>query len=267
MGRLRRSDRPTRDDGVTGRRDDGVTGRVSRIRSHPVTPSPSHPVRTAAGLVPFTFGVLILAGCGGLNQTMGIDPLLGGPPLRPATAAAPIPSAPAPLPVLPLPPTNSSLSTAALAAGAPRPLDNGQDLRIGSPIGSAGNDGWARQGSGSSNQDSQIRRMADSSGAILQPPQPIAEPPPKRDSVPVSNPGSLRGSSATVTTFEQAERELKTRGVLLQRLQAVGQNGEWTCRCSMPNPQNPRIHRTYEAQASDPVAAIRAVLEQIDKEQ
>ena len=118
MGRLRRSDRSTRDDGVTGRRDDGVTGRISRIRSHPVTSSPRHPVSTVAGLVPFTFGVLVLAGCSGLNQTLGIDPLLGGPPLRPATTAGAIPSAPGPLPVLPLPATNSTLSTAALAAGA-----------------------------------------------------------------------------------------------------------------------------------------------------
>jgi hypothetical protein len=215
----------------------------------------------------FTFGVLVLAGCTGLNQTMGIDPLLGGPPVRPATTAVPVPSNPASLAVLPLPATNSTLSTAALAAGAPRPLDNGQDLRIGSPIGSAGNDGWARQGSGSSNQDSEIRRMADSSGVLLQPPQLIAEPPPKRDLVPVSNPGALRGSSATVTTFEQAEKELKARGALLQRLQVVAQSGEWTCRCSMPNPQNPRIQRTYEATRSDPVAAMRAVLEELDKGQ
>ena len=107
---------------------------------------------------------------------------------------------------------------------------------------------------------------------LLQPPQPITEPLPKRDLVAVSNPGALRDSSATVpsslsgiTTFEQAKRELEARGALWQRLDMV--DGEWKFSCSIPNRQNPRIRRTYEFKASDPIAAIRAVLEQLDKEQ
>src|SRR5207245_2800226 len=164
-------------------------------------------------LLAFTIGTGMLAGCSDFGQSLGFDPLLGGPPVRPATAGAvPLP-APAPLPALPLPAANSTLSTAALAAGAPRPLDNGQDLRIGSPIASTGKDGWGRQGSGSSNQDSEIRRMADSSGVTLQPPQPITEPLPKRDIATVSNPGPLRNSPAVpssgVSTFEQAKKELE----------------------------------------------------------
>jgi len=234
--------------------------------------------------LPFAFGVISLAGCSGFNQTAGIDPLLGGPPLRPATVAVSTP--PTPLPVLPLPTANATLSTAALAAGTPRLLDNNQDLRIGPPAGTVGNDGWAKQGLGNSNQESEIRRMADSTGATLRPPEPITEPPPKRDLVAVSNPGSSRDSPLTpssppsaspptggqaggngVSTFEQAKDELKARGALWQQLVMVGETGEWKFSCAIPNRQNPRIRRTYEAKASDPIAAIRAVIEQLDKEQ
>jgi hypothetical protein len=167
------------------------------------------------------------------------------------------------------------LSTAALAAGTPRPLENNHDLRIGSPAGNPGSDGWARQGSASSNPDADIRRMADSTGATLQAPQPLPDPP-KRELVTVSNPTPARDSLPTlpapasppgVNTFEQAKRELEARGVLWQRLDMVGPGGEWKYSCSIPNKQNPRLQRTYEAKANDPVAAIRAVLDQLDKEQ
>jgi hypothetical protein len=47
----------------------------------------------------------------------------------------------------------------------------------------------------------------------------------------------------------------------------VGENGEWQYSCSIPNRQNPRIRRTYKYTAADPSAAIRAVLEQLEKEQ
>jgi hypothetical protein len=231
MGRLRRSDRNNAFDGV-------------RL--------------VARGLI-YPFAALMLTGCSDFGQSLGFDPLLGGPPLRPATAGAPPAAAPTPLP---LPTANSSLSTAALAAGGPRPLDSGQDLRIGSPIASAGNDGWARQGSSN----------PDGSGVTLQPPQPISEAPPKRDLVAVSNPGLPRdppgpsSAPAGIATLEQAQKELDARGVLWQNLVKVGPNGEWKFSCSIPNRQNPRQQRTYEFRASDPIAAIRAVLEQIDKD-
>lgn len=80
-----------------------------------------------------------------------------------------------------------------------------------------------------------------------------------------SNPGSAQDSRAA--TFEDAEHQIGARGPLWQRLESVGENGEWKYSCSIPNRQNPRIRRTYEAKAADPGAAIRAVLEQLDKEQ
>jgi hypothetical protein len=54
--------------------------------------------------------------------------------------------------------------------------------------------------------------------------------------------------------------------VLWQRLEMTGDNAGWKYSCSLPNRQNPKLRRTYEAKAGDPVAAIRAVLDQLDKE-
>src|SRR5437016_3064975 len=99
--------------------------------------------------------VILPAGCSGMNQLVGNDPLLGGPPLRAPAAVAPSP--PAPVAVLPIPAANSTLSTAALAAAAPRSPDGTQDLRIGSPQANTGSDGWSRD---RSNQPADVRRAA-----------------------------------------------------------------------------------------------------------
>jgi hypothetical protein len=55
--------------------------------------------------------------------------------------------------------------------------------------------------------------------------------------------------------------------VTWQRLETTGAQGEWQFSCSLPNRQNPSISHTYQAQGHDPLAAIKAVLEQIDREQ
>ena len=104
---------------------------------------------------------------------------------------------------------------------------------------------------------------------ILQPPQAVADSPPRRELTAVSNPGSSaadRGVNGG-PTFEQAEAQIKARGALWQRLDTVGDNGGWKYSCSVPNRQNPTIRRTYEATAGDPVAAVRAVLDQLNQEQ
>jgi hypothetical protein len=238
MGRQRRSDRPK----VQGEKWTSVSCFL-----------------TFASLFPFTCSLFFLTGCNGLNQAVANDPLLGGPPLRPTAAAAPAP--PTPVAALPPPAANSTLSNAALAAGAPRPPDSGRDLRISSPRPSSGNDGWAREGNPASGRG----QVAESSGALLRPPEPVTEPFPRRELATVSNPGSPRDTQ--VFTYEQAQDQIKARGVLWQRLEMVAESGEWRYSCSIPNRQNPRIRRTYEAKASDSVTAIRAVLEQLDKEQ
>jgi hypothetical protein len=216
-----------------------------------------------ACLVPSTFSVLLLTGCNGFNEAIGYDPLLGGAPLRPPAAATPSP--PAPVAVLPPAAPSSTLSPAALAAGAPRPADNGRDLRLGSAPTSTGNDGWARQGLAGNNPASGMGPTVGGSGAQLRPPEPMTEPPPRQQLSPVSSAASPHGSG--VTTYEQAQEQIKARGVLWQDLSMVAETGEWKFSCAIPNRQNPAIRRRYEATASDSLAAIRAVLEQLDKDQ
>jgi hypothetical protein len=214
-------------------------------------------------LFPSTLGLPFVTGCSGFNEAIGNDPLLGGPPLHAAAMATP----PAPMPVAALPPAaaNSTLSTAALAAGAPRPIDGPRDLRIGAPGASAGNDGWAREGSAGNHPQSYTGQAVGDSGALLRPPEAITEPVSRQGLTVVSNPGAPQDNRAL--TYEQAQDLMKKRGVLWQRLEMVAESGEWKYSCSIPNRQNPKIRRTYEARASEPVAAIRAVLEQLDKDQ
>jgi hypothetical protein len=204
--------------------------------------------------------MLFLTGCSGFNDAIGYDPLLGGPPVRPAVAATPAP--PTPAPVAPPAAPNSPLSPAALAASAPRPADNDRDFRIGSPRPSTGNDGWASAGN---NPAAAIGQTVGGSGAQLRPPEPITEQMPRQDLTPVSSPGPSRDSR--ITTYEQAQEQIKARGVLWQSLEMVAETGEWKYSCSIPNRQNPALRRTYVARASDSLAAIRAVLEQLDKDQ
>jgi hypothetical protein len=45
----------------------------------------------------------------------------------------------------------------------------------------------------------------------------------------------------------------------------VAGTGEWQFSCSIPNRQNPNVNRQYRATAATELAAIQAVLDQIDK--
>jgi hypothetical protein len=89
---------------------------------------------------------------------------------------------------------------------------------------------------------------------------------------PLSRPDAVASQSfaplgaARAGSFEQAQSQLTTRGVIWQRLETVGDHGDWKFACSVPNPQNRLISRTYEATARDPLSAIQAVLDQISKE-
>jgi hypothetical protein len=59
---------------------------------------------------------------------------------------------------------------------------------------------------------------------------------------------------------------LQARGVSWQRLENTGDSAEWKYICSVPNPNNPNIRRTYEARDRDPRSAMAAVLTQMDQE-
>lgn len=163
------------------------------------------------------------------GSAAGTDPMFGAQASAPGGAgAAPSPTASIIAPPVPVPSTTQPL--AALATGnTPAPLAGSHDqLGI--------NDGW------------------HGGKAVLQPPVPVV-------GTPVSNPsGGLR-----MTSFEQAQSLLDARGVKWQRLD-MPDNGSWKFSCSVANPKNPNISHTYEAQAKAPLAAIQAVVEQIDKD-
>lgn len=183
-----------------------------------------------------------------------IDPLLGGPPLQQKGTSAPSSSSRADAtPALPAP--SSSTSPAALANGAVPSLDPSRELAIndrgtGAPVTPTG--GWRGPGSavGGATPDVQLR-----------PPQTAGPPgvPPRQDAPPI--PTGPRAAS-----FEQAEDLLRTRGVTWQRLETAADSGDWKFTCFVPNRTNPNVHRTYEAQARDQLAALQAVIDQIDRE-
>ncbi len=81
----------------------------------------------------------------------------------------------------------------------------------------------------------------------------------------VANPGAAHGSSNL--SYEEAQAQLKARGVTWQRLETWGDQGDWKFTCSIPNRQNPYISRTYEVEAHDPFSALRGVLDQLEHDQ
>ena len=191
---------------------------------------------------------LVAGGCNGVHKAQG-DPLFGGVKPQPGLTGA----ANTPLPPLPGPTTTAS--TAALASVNPRPLDGSHDLRITDPT----NTPTAASGQG-----------FGPSGTQLQ--QPVMGAPPTPGFAPVSrqgqmvtNPGAIAGSAGL--SYEEAQSRLTARGVNWQRLETWGDQGDWKFTCSIPNKQNPYISRTYEAEAHDPLSAVRGVLDQLDHDQ
>ena len=80
-----------------------------------------------------------------------------------------------------------------------------------------------------------------------------------------ANPGAMPGS--TNLSYEEAQARLTARGVVWQRLETWGDQGDWKFTCSIPNRQNPYISRTYEAEAHDPLSALHGVLDQLEHDQ
>jgi hypothetical protein len=202
-------------------------------------------------LFPSAFSVL-LAGCSmtGRPSAGGTDPLVGGPPPAGIGKPTAAPAAATPLSALPPPPvTGSATSTAALAATTPQSFDSSRDLRIGVPPSEPGVTPAAAPADGS---------------AVLRAPEAASETALRRDAAPIYSPVAQGG--AAVTSYEQAQTQLAARGILWQRLEMTRETGEWKFSCSVPNRQNPTLRRTYEGRARDYLGAMRAVLDQIDRE-
>jgi hypothetical protein len=218
------------------------------------------PATRASCLLLTAFG-LLLAGCAGDRRVAAGDPLLGGaaPGVVNPQAAAP-PSNPTPVasapnlaaPNLPpLPPISPTSSNAALASGGSPPLDGGRDLRIGDPRAAPGAPGW---------------QAPQTATPVSTPPG----PPPVQPASSVA-PAYARSfgpmPSARIVSYEQAQAFLASRGVNWQRLETFGDQGEWRFSCSLPNPQNRNINRTYEGKARDYLSAIRIVIDQMSRDQ
>jgi hypothetical protein len=223
-----------------------------------------------------TCGLLALAGCATDNNnrtaTPPSDPLLGGPPI----SGRPTPGQPTSA-VTPPPASRPSTSPAALAPGAPSSIDNSGGLRIpggGQPLTPspstppAGAGVWRGQGSGGGNVS--LSRPEAPPSAPATPPAPPTTPP--AASPPAAPPSPPRGGGLSLVGTRTADVNpllavLRQRGATFQRLETWGDDGEWKFSCAIPNRQNPAIRRTYEAKAGDPLVAVRAVIDQIDKEQ
>jgi hypothetical protein len=221
---------------------------------------------------------LLLGGCAEFQRSPNNDdPLFNigsktKPPKtdgQPAASSAPVSAIP------PLPAVNPSTSPAALAS---LPRSNGDDLRIPAPQqGAPGRDSWAG-----------VPQGGPPPGAVLQPPlngSPTAPVQPPANSIP-PQPVSLHPPAANQSTpvasalarpqaqplssedkFKRTQDDLAARGAIGQRLEMTTGTGEWKFSCYVPNRQNPKVHRAYEARARDPLSAIQAVCDKIDQEQ
>jgi hypothetical protein len=186
---------------------------------------------------PITLSLCLLVGCTPSRpQHTGNDPLSGGPPIPGggSAVAPPVPVTSGPPPAVPV--LSTTPPVAALASGSlGPPLSGGQDLRIND------SNGWS-----------------PNAGVRLNQPMPAPAP-----VTPVARTNALPG--LRLASFEQAQSLLDAHSVKWQRLESSG-DSEWKFSCSVANAKNPNLSQTYEAQARSALAAVQAVLDQIEKD-
>ncbi len=230
----------------------------------------------------------LLAGCQGTSPSPRIpDPLVTSSPLPltpaagAATGATAAGSTESKGTVPPLPAQHSLTSQAALAGGgAPPPVadTSRNNLRIndGSSTPSAGTAGsataWPLTGAAAGSTGGWPATGSGSPpGTALQAPEPSGAgrlaPVAASPTVPFKLAASS-GPAAPGDGYQQLQEMLRVRGVSWQRLETWGDAGEWKFRCSVPDPQKPGTGHNYEARAAgeNGLAAIRAVLDQIDRD-
>jgi hypothetical protein len=214
---------------------------------------------------------LMTSGCNTAPRKPQGDPLFGNVKPQPGLNTADASNTSA---VPPMPGPTSTGSTAALASVNPRPIDGTHDLRI--PDGNVANTNPAWNG-GAGGIGTAPPITVPTGPAATSTPSPVAlapggqlqQPPPGFAPVSRMQSGGAApgvGSSGNVT-YEEAQARLTARGVSWQRLETWGDQGDWKFTCSIPNKQNPYISRTYEAEAHDPLSAVRGVLDQLDHDQ
>lgn len=241
-------------------------------------------VRHATLLLPAAVW-LALSGCdNNFAQRQG-DPLMGihassipGPPAPAASGgAAATQTASTGTGATALPGTHTMTSPAALAGGnLPAPENPRGDLRMDvAPVVPASlPGGTAVRGAAPSGvqvgvpepvpeSTSRIAPLAATGGSSFQPVGAVAPgTPAPAAAVPLATP-------VANMSFEEAQRYLKQRGVIWQRLETWGDQGQWKFQCSLPIPGSPNINRTYvtDPLPNDPLTAVRIVLDKIEKDQ
>lgn len=208
-------------------------------------------LRFRLGLCSLLFG--LAAGCGSNfgNRQQG-DPLLGvqaapkpvDSPSTPSNTTAQATSGPIP----PMPSSYAATSTAPVAGGETATPQSPRDLRMaGDTVAPASmpTAGAARGAAPAVNVGNPEPTPAVGTTANLAPP-------------PVSG-----GSAANIRTFEDAQQFLKQHRVTWQSMSQ--EDGEWKFSCSIPNPSNPHVNKTYQTSKPSPdlLSAMRAVIAQI----
>jgi hypothetical protein len=76
------------------------------------------------------------------------------------------------------------------------------------------------------------------------------------------------GAPTPESSYEALQQQLLARGVTWQQLKTGSARDEWQFYCSVPHPEQNNMERQYEARAVGPggLAAIRAVIQEIDKD-
>lgn len=218
--------------------------------------------------------LLAVAGCEAPYGFKG-DPLTGNMPANPAplqfaggTAGGGKATPGAMAGVPPLPASHEAGNQAVLASGIKAPPEAASDLHIAGDSAGPANGGAARGASPTGvvldgpqpvpQSTSRLTPIAPMSGSRLQPIAASGAAPP-----------STAASAGDALTFEQAQAKLKQWGVTWQRLETWGDKGQWRFRCSRPIPNSSNLNKTYETASplpSDPLTAIRAVIDKIEQE-
>lgn len=195
------------------------------------------------------------------NTDGGADPLLGtlgGTTRPPATARADATAAPKESRLPPFVPSSPTRGTtpAALAAGTGRTTqDLTRDPRLDSNATTQPTNtqtGWGNP-TGAPSGPPDVK---------LGPPQTAFDSNVQR----VQNQG-VTPVAGTSDSYGEMKQALATRGVTWQRSESVGDGKEWRFAVAIPNKQFPTQTRNYEARAASELAAMRAVLDQIDRDQ
>ncbi len=194
----------------------------------------------------------LLSGCGSSAVPKNTpDPLNGMSTLQIPKEPTPTPTVKGPTqPLPPLPAPSSATSPASLASNAVPKLEDDRPLRIPSDKDA----GWGGQ---------------SSPGVTLGRPGTDAGTAGERTLTPVPAIGPLvpvSGTSPPADSIDQMLQTLRLRGVKGFQLLMQRETGEWSCTCSIPRRDDPASKTTYNKVAGDPQSALKAVVEQVERD-